>query len=644
MEPQSKLQEEDKTKSYDLPIYSPEEEMYLRNLQTRLVYARDQRNQPRIEWDGMDYVTQHDANEKWAMTYIKPKKTNYEINYQSGTARQKMMALVASLLGLNLKADILAFDENDIPVVKLGTAIEDIIDKTEELDNDEEKQMLRWYEMMKQGDVFVEDVWDEQEYINKIASRPFNGKFHDKYWKIKTEKSNGRPVRNIINGLGVFLGDINQYFFEKQPYRFTVTAMSYGEVEAIYGQLENWKFVPKQRRYFDQTSTEGIIRGAFTLTDPPDGQVEIIKYVDVPNQEYQVLLNGIPMLPIGAPIPWGCEDNMVQQHFEPIRLDFAYGNSFIRRIKNKVGLSDEMVKLMLLKTWKSFMPALINNSGQVLPANVQMPGVITTGVPANTVAPLLPQDVQGVNNSEFAMYQEVTNAIDKDTVSQTFGGMREQGSTTATQIVELQRQAKVMLGNLLLSVTLLEKKLANLRRDIIVKNWFDPVDKVLNQARQMLIDKYRITSRNRMIEGKGQGVRFVVPTKEQLTSEQLLAEEEQKSQEMGMPIQIIAINPDFIKQAKLIWYAVVTPKEKKSSELSKMMFSEMINQAAGLGLQLNPAYTQEEFAAVWDKDPSKLFIPQQQQPQQAVVPGQAMPGGVQKPTVGQLSKLPSNNT
>jgi hypothetical protein len=37
------------------------------------------------------------------------------------------------------------------------------------------------------------------------------------------------------------------------------------------------------------------------------------------------------------------------------------------------------------------------------------------------------------------------------------------------------------------------------------------------------------------------------------------------------------------------------------------MFQTMISNAIALGLPINMSYIQEEFASMWEKDPSKLF-------------------------------------
>ena len=635
------------------PNYTTDQQLYLRNLQKRLEFAKFQREQSRDEFDGMNYEQYWLENEKGANTYIKPKKDKSEINFQSGTLRQKLFSLVSSLQSLNLGADILAFDRNETIISSLGQAMEDIVEKTEELEGDEEKRMLRQYEMIKQGDVFIEDVWKDEGVTDKETTKEFNGKFNDVFWKTNYKETEGKAERNIISGLKIYLGDLTKYFITDQPFIFTRASFSYKELERIYGEWEMWKYVSKQQRNFvGENSEDALVTANWNLQYNPDGKCEIIKYQDVPNNEYQILINGIPMMPIGSPLPWGRYYNITQQHFEPIRENFAYGKSFIFRNRNNVYLIDEMIKMALLKTWKSFMPPYINTSGQVIRSTAFMPGKINMGIKANTLIPLEQNAVQGVTTSEFNMVQEMIRFVDANTTSQTFGGMQERGATTATQIVEIQRQARIMLGVVILAASLLEKKITYLRVNNLLKNRIEPSEMVLDEVKNILKNRYRIVSRKRQISEEGIGMRYVVPTEENVNVGALRAEEEQKKQKLGMPIRIIAINPNELKQAKYFWFISVNPKEKKSSEMSKLMFSEMISQATQLGLQLNPQLVQDKFAEVWDLDPSKLFAPQATQmqasqgqlnqgEQQEVMP-QNKPTGVQKPTVNQLMESIGN--
>ena len=61
----------------------------------------------------------------------------------------------------------------------------------------------------------------------------------------------------------------------------------------------------------------------------------------------------------------------------------------------------------------------------------------------------------------------------------------------------------------------------------------------------------------------------------------------------------------------LIWQIVVRPKERRSSEVDKLMFRAFM--ADILPLMPDPNYIRERAAMVWGEDPRKLFPPEQVQ-------------------------------
>ena len=153
----------------------------------------------------------------------------------------------------------------------------------------------------------------------------------------------------------------------------------------------------------------------------------MIKYQSLPDNEYQVILNGIPMLPVGFPIPWGFDRySIVQQNLEPIAFNFAYGKSFIFNNKNLVQVLDEMLKLML-KTNKSFQPARINQTGKRITPDMFLPGKMVEGIMKGQVPLVDDNDAIGVTNAEFAMIGQIKGFVDANTVSQTYGGSTRRG-------------------------------------------------------------------------------------------------------------------------------------------------------------------------------------------------------------------------
>ena len=628
IKPSTLIEEEPKVET---PDYTDEEREYLSNLQKRLEYARDKRNQPFPEFDGMTYDQYWKQNEILANIELQPKKDINDIQYQSGGLRTKLFSLVSSLISLNLTPEIRAYDENSLVDITTAQALEEVMRKTNELETDDEKQILRYYELLKQGDVFIEEIWDDRDIIEKEPVKDYKGQFRGVNIKAKVKRQPGKPVRNIISGLSVYLGDLTKYDISEQPYIFTVQYKQYDEAKKIYGRFENFKYVKKSLTSFSEGTESSLINNQWRL-DPQmqDGMVEIIKYEDKPNNEYQIILNGVPMLPIGFPFPWGYDEyNIVQQHYRPIRADFAYGKSFIFENKNPVQLLDEMKRLAFLKTYQSFLVPLVNVSGRVLSSKVLLPGKITMGIPPNSLQPIVPNIGQGVTNPEFAMIQELQREIDAQTVSQTFTGVPEKGQVLATQIVEIQRQARIMLGITIAAAVLLEEKLAYLRLMNIIQNWFNPLDQVVNTARHTLENKYRITTTEKLIEGKGSGIGIIYPTEELPSSDVISEWEKNLEDKVKMPVKITAINPKALKEAKYTWVIDVVPKEKKTSEISKLLFSQMVTDAKNLGLPLNPEYIQEKFAEVWEQNPNRLYAKGQEQ---AVSPQVAPPNATPQVT------------
>lgn len=615
------------------PDYSPEEEEYLKGLRKRMEEARSMRDQEHDEFDGMDYITNYQLNERFANTYIAPKRNKEDTNFQSGTVRQKLFALLSALVNLNLSGDISAFDSEGLEVQALGDAMEDVILKTNELDNDDEKKYLRQYELLKHGTVFVEELWDKRKCKYKKLKKKFDGKVKGVDWTERVKDAFARPTRNIIPGLNVYRGDITKYDISEDPFCFTVDDKPYEEAKTIFGHWERWKNVPKKRQSFDGVQQDSPYNLNWRVIELQENRVEIVRYQDKWNNEFAVLLNGVLMTPVGLPLPWGYDEyNIAQQNLEPIHSKFAYGKSVVSRIRNKVALLDELLRLSVLKTQKSFMPPYLNISGRILSNRVFMPGKISHGIPPNTLVPINDKESQGMTQAEMAMVKEIQESINADSVSPTFQGQQASGSPTATEIIELQRQAKMILGLTVFAATMLEWKLEWLRLKNLLANWFQPEDDVVDKARGVLKGKYRQVSVDRPIEGEGMGRRMVIPSKEIPSPYAIMQAEDSLSEEQGKPVRLIFVDPDEVCSSKLVWQIVVRPKERKTSEVSKLLFRAFMQDIIPLAPNLQ--YLQEKAASVWEEDPRKLFAPNQQQPmpQPEEASGQPLSPRVNMPT------------
>ncbi len=125
------------------------------NLIRRLEMARDARNQQYPAFGNSTYQEFYEENRKKAHTILPGKKNEGDVIISTGTLENKVEAVLSSVNNLNLSPEVKAFDKENNRDIVAGLAMEDTISFTEELDEDEEKKIMRQKELLIQGTVFV---------------------------------------------------------------------------------------------------------------------------------------------------------------------------------------------------------------------------------------------------------------------------------------------------------------------------------------------------------------------------------------------------------------------------------------------------------------------------------------------------------
>lgn len=600
--------------------YSEKEKKFLSKWIVRLADARDARDGNHDEFDGMNYIQYCEMNRKGANTFIEPKKNREDTTLVTGTTRQKILAYLSALNNLNITGEVEAYNDQDIQDLDMGHALDDVIEKTRILEGDEENKMLRQYTLLEQGTVFVEELWTERWERRKVlpGGKTFDGKIADMEWIDRLVKVSDGPQRNILQNENVYLGDITIFGVQKQPFIFTVKIVPYGEAEEIFGEWDRWEYVSRDLKNFSTSTVNTTYNNNWTLTQIRKGHCEIVCFQDRYSNEFGYIVNGILMTPVGMPIPWNWGDeikyNLEMQIHEIISPKFAYGKSVVARFRTKQALYDEMMRLAVLKTQKSFIPPYSNMTGLVLSSRIFFPGKMNSGIDAEKLKPL--GDTNGVSRSEMAFIQELQRQIDDDSVLPVLQGKGTPGASrmTATQSQHLKQQAELMLTLTIFSATMLEQKIDTLRLYNVLENYFDPIGKKFDETKKKLVDKYRTANVPKMIEGEGAGQSIVRVSDTQVDPMQVFNEEENIKKTTGVPTRINHINRDLIKSVRYSFYVRGVQKEKKTSNLARVLFGEMIQGAAFAQEDLNKEYLEERYAQVWGENPSKMWKKAQQAP------------------------------
>ncbi len=593
--------------------YTDEEKSYRNELIRKLQRARDERESPHAQFDGMTYSEYYDFNEKADQSYIPPKRNKEDKRIVTGLTHEKDSTLLSTLLNFNLQADIKAFDENDIEINEIGESMEDMERKSRRMEDYDLKRPLIYRELLAQGTVFVEEMWREQ--FSPV--KPINGELpadmaiNQITWTERIKQTYAGAEVNLLKGTKVYLGDIRQFFMALQPYVFTKEVVSYDRAKTIYGEWERWKHVPRKiQRATPETNDDGTTTfGDWSLGDMQKDQVEVIKFQDKWSNEYQIMLNGVMMLPIKFPLtaisPSG-EYTITKGDLDP-RPHFAYSKSIPAKTKVDQAVLDEFLKLMILKTQQSFKPPMANNTKRVLSKNIFLPATITNDIREGTLTPLI--ETRGVTPAEFSMYQLIKEQIDNKTVTPAFAGETQTGQQTATEILENKKQQMLKLGLTLDGVLNLERQMSWMRIYTIIDKWTLPMDKRVDQTRENLVDVYRTISIDGDFENGQRGTKRIKFTIDTNVSSDDLHSREVAEGKQGHEIREVLINPQGLRQLKAKWFIQMVPTEKNGDTLARILFVQNIQEAIAIfgPESLNMDYLKQRFATIISEDASKMF-------------------------------------
>lgn len=559
----------------------------------RLTKAKQERDKNREEFDDMTYEDDYLMNKRAVNTYLRPKVNDAEVRVNTPTTEKKVEIVWNELLNMNLQPEILAFDDEDNEINDVGVHFADIIKRTNEIEHDEDKYVDGILELISQRSVFVEELWlDHTIYDNR------NGK------KKKTRTQ--RCDKRFLSGLQIFLGDVNipAWRFNDQPFIVKYERMSYWEANKIYGGWDKFKHV-RPGMFTDGSTGDSYLYRMGSLRSE---EVELIHYMSYQDDEYQLIINGIMMLDPGTSYKeiFGDLDgyHIKMVVLKPMALDFAYGKSLVSSAKTLQALDNETLRNLIRKFRQGIEPPMGTRSGKVFSRDIWNPGSITQGLSDKDFFKLDTSNA-GVTNSEMAIFKMIS-----DMTTEFVGQSKVQGTpgkrTTATEVLQAQKEAVKLLGMSVLAVMRLKRESTFLRIYNILNNFSEPIKKRKNDQTGKIEDVYqKFTVNDAQIEGEKTGKKMIQFLDRDLTDDELaqVYQYEEEESKKSSPVRFVGVNIKKLINFKLNWFVTVINKERDSSELAKAMFQDKIAQAGQIAQmtmrQLNGDKVIESWERVW---------------------------------------------
>jgi len=596
--------------------YSDEEMVQRAGILTDASHSAQQRKAKFTEFDDMDYETWYFKAKKASAAYIEPKLNEADVRVVTGTTREKGNILVNTLLNYNLEADVIAYNDKNVKVAELGEVAEKMIRKSRQLETPvwEVKRPLAYLELVNMGNVHIEEVWEGYEIPQKELEKFDWSEGVDPSkikWKKLLNKTYYECNSKIVSGLDVFPGNVREFFLELQPFMVLRRVLSMSETKSKYAGWTRLKYVPDSVTTTIEDEDGSQRYNDYQMIETEVNQVEEIRYYNKWTNTFQVLLNGVMMLPVGFPLSsiiGVCDYPITRGDCETISANFYWSRG--TGAKNRVPqfLIDEMFKLMVLKTRKSFAPSYGNMSGQKVGTSIYLPGKIFEGLDPDKLKPI--GEVNGVSPAEFNMMRFVQEISDENTTDSSFQGQAPEKESTARQVVEQQQRSMVKIGMAMIGVINMENRMAWLRLYNILNNWTEKQD-----------ERYRKFSIDDTLENGKQGERIVefMEQEQMPTDKQTMAEEDLYKSAAGREVRINRIDPKMLKELKYKWEINTVPTEKNSSMVKAAMFTDYLKETlaifAPLGKVPQLDFLAQRHAMVNNEDPNKVWGQTQQQPQ-----------------------------
>lgn len=615
--------------------YSGEEALRMAFYVTRLNKARDQRIITRDIFDGLSYDADYQLNLQARNSYLRPKKNDSEVRVSTGIVEKKIETVVNELLSYNFQPEIRVFDEQDNQLKELGQDLTDLVTRTNQIEEDDDMWQDAIIELMTQRAVFVEETMDKRTF--NTATQEYARK-------------------RLLKGLRVFLGDISipAYEFNRQPYLVIYTRMTYVEAKTIYGHLKNFdKVKPKNPVATDYTLPSYNYR--FNLGLGID-ECEILTYISYPDDEYQLIINGVMQYDDKKSYKETLGDfrgyHISMANLKALDADFAYGRPLTASAKLLAGLSQETLRNLIRKWRMNLEPPMgikvgTDGSGKVYTRDIWTEGALAVGIGKDDFSVLNPYN-QGITNGDMQMMklieEKTTEFMGVPSLMQGTEGQK----LTATQTREQMKQAIKQLGLAIYGVMRMKRDMTMLRLLNVLNNYTKPITKKalkIDDKTTKIVDLYRqFTVSNTILDENGmKGDKKIMFTENGLQPEEeeeiYRFEEEQANN--GKNIRIRALNSTVLQNLNLLFYVTVSPKERDSSDLDKVTFTDMLGQAANIAQiaqrPLNGDKVVEQFEITWGvKD---WFQDMQPQMQIDPITGQPIQGGQGNPMDAMMADL-----
>jgi len=539
--------------------------------------------------------------------------------YRSAMVRNKILGIVAHVLGMMPEPSIVAQNENQQEDVVASQFFKDFVEWSMDHEGFDIKAFWGLITAVAEGTVILKDDY---------------GNFERKVKDIveideQTGKVTWKPNKTYTDFVGAFTEIVpndelliaNPYItdIQEQPWLIRRKRMPIDRFRAKYYKYANADIVkpgmPNSWMY-----SSDYFQPYISCTFLASNMVEVLEYWEKDGDHYDIIANGVQLTDDENPNPRPDKKYpFAKSGFEPIDYSFFWYKSLSDKLSPEQDVYDAVLRMSIDAVHLNLIKPLSTNNPALVNEDVAIPGnIVYTGAADNfKIEPVFGSVPVGMDaGTSNILSTMMSNASQSSLDPMQTGGAPSGGSNpTASQVLQMAQNAKIMLGLFGWMYGYLITEWTKLRCQTLL--W-----RVAND-----MDLSKITMSGRVLKSGRLGKRTYIfergLSKQSAKLKMELSAKIAKVQEaLGGSEEIVAMDANELANLDLFVRIGADPKPKRTDAIMQALAAEKWNVKAQAPQVWNLNYAAVQLANAWGEDPTEAInkaqeAPQQPQPDQA---------------------------
>lgn len=581
------VKEQNREQPYFIP--SDKEKDVVNSVFLKFRRSADDRNRNFQYFDGLNLIEYIEDSVRRFTTNVDEREDieDWQARIHDPFTRNKVLTILGKVVQVLPMAQFKGRGDEDI---RKAIILTNLYEYCEELDDYEELMTFILLEAIVKGTAIGYEGLERKEKLFKDVKN-----VNDKLTYVTNKEIRTRLYGAVVPLEDFYPQHVGIRNIKSMAYCFWRTVIPYQKFLMDWGMYAKAEKV-QMKKVTDNERENRPFYLDFISGDVEEGMVELIRYYNKDTDEYVVIANGVWLNPINvgdaveiSPLPFNHKELPFWDiKFDFFGSDFFYGKSLPDRLKSMQDVLNVLTNMLLDQSFLTIFPPLLTNGFDAVEDDYLRPGrrvpIDTQGQPISQA--FMKLDLGTPSGWHQYILEYTRKIMEQSSVDQVSSGQAGVGGRTTAQEIRVAAEGVAsMLGIFGRMVNFGIKRKALLKAGNIMQFYTDPsspvIQRVMGETGNAEFNKVFNTFKidNAVLTSGKRGMKIIEmyrspedkPTKPQLKARAALSK-----LETGKRVEIIAVEPDYIRNVQADVEIVTNPKKEASRDIEKAIQLEKV--------------------------------------------------------------------